>query len=246
MRGGLLRVSVTEEEAERVRGQVQALRDDGFSGELIERDELPPVLRRRGLCACLVDHDAALHPARWYRALAEAAERAGARICEGTAVQAPVEAPGQGQVQTDGGSVRARHVVVAADGALPVLVAEYKDKVRSRRLHMVATEPPSGREHWSIRAGATSTSSSPGRPAAAGAAFPPRRDGLTTPTAGGQPEVWGRLESYLRDDGPRHKGQSTAGCIVATPTTSSSERPGGPAALAGGYSRNLRIRPAVR
>ena len=129
-RVGSLRVAVTDEEAERVRGQVEALRQDGFPGELVEHDALPPVLRRRGLCACLVDHDAALHPARWYRALAEAAERAGVRICEGTAVQAPVSAPGEGEVQTDGGSVRARHVIVAADGALPVLVPEYAGRVR--------------------------------------------------------------------------------------------------------------------
>ncbi|HYN51534.1 MAG TPA: FAD-binding oxidoreductase [Thermoleophilaceae bacterium] len=201
-RVGSLRVAVTEEEAERVRGQVQALRDDGFPGELIERDQLPPVLQRRGLCACLVDHDAALHPARWYRALAEAAERAGARICEGTAVQAPVAAPGQGEVQTGGGSVHARHVVVAADGALPVLVPEYEGKVRARRLHMVATEPTErvvehlvyprwGYEYFQQRPD--------GRLLLGGfsdvdgeASYTDREEGST--------EVWGRLESYLREE----------------------------------------------
>jgi gamma-glutamylputrescine oxidase len=140
-RVGSLRVAVTDDEAERVRGQVEALREDGFPGELVVREDLPPVLRRRGVCACLVDHDAALHPVEWYRALAVAAEEAGARICEGTPVNGPVPAPGEGEVQTERGSIRARHVVVAADGALPVLVPEYRARVRSRRLHMVATEP---------------------------------------------------------------------------------------------------------
>ena len=40
-RTGLLRVSASEEEAEHVRRQVDALREDGFPGELLERDELP-------------------------------------------------------------------------------------------------------------------------------------------------------------------------------------------------------------
>ena len=126
-----------------MRGQVEPLCEDGFPGELVEHDALPPVRRRRGPVfgtASLVDHDAP-DPARLYRALAEAAERAGVRICEGTAVQAPVSAPGEGEVQTDGGSVRARHVIVAADGALPVLVPQYEGRVRARRLHMVASEP---------------------------------------------------------------------------------------------------------
>ena len=68
-----------------MREHAGALRDDGFPAEVVERDELPPALRRTGLVACLTDHDGALHPARWYRLLAAAAESAGARICEGSA-----------------------------------------------------------------------------------------------------------------------------------------------------------------
>ena len=201
-RVGSLRVAVTEEEAERVCGQVRALREDGFAGELLDREELPPVLRRRGLCACHVDHDAALHPVRWYRALAEAAERAGARICEGTPVTAPVPAPGEGEVRTGAGSVRAGHVIVAADGALPVLVPEYEGRVRARRLHMVASEPTErvvdqlvyprwGYEYFQQRPdgrlllGGYSDLDGP-------ASFTDREEG--------SPEIWARLESYLRDE----------------------------------------------
>src|SRR3954469_3949648 len=81
---GLLRLAVSEEEAEHVREHARALRDDGFPGEAVEREDLPPALRRSGLVACLTDHDGALHPARWYRLLAGAAEQAGARIFEGS------------------------------------------------------------------------------------------------------------------------------------------------------------------
>ena len=70
----MLRVAVSEDEAEHVRRHVEALREDGFPGELVEHDELPPALRRGGLVACLTENDGALHPARWYRLLAGAAE----------------------------------------------------------------------------------------------------------------------------------------------------------------------------
>ena len=200
---GSLRVAVSEDEAERVSGQVAALKEDGFPAELVGRDELPPVLRRRGLCACLVDHDAALHPARWYRALAGAAEQAGARIFEGTAVRGPVPAPGEGELVTGEGSVRARHVVVAADGALPALVPDYEGRVRPRRLHMVASEPMEQHivdqlvyPRWGFEY------------------FQQRRDGRLllggfsdldgpasyTDREEGSDEVWARLEAYLRDE----------------------------------------------
>jgi gamma-glutamylputrescine oxidase len=201
-RVGSLRVAVSEEEAERVRGQVTALREDGFPGELVERDDLPWVLRRRGRCACLVDHDAALHPVQWYRALAAAAEEAGARICEGTAVRGPVPAPGEREVQTDGGAVRAQHVVVACDAALPVLVPEYQGRVRARRLHMVASEPTErvveqlvyarwGYEYFQQRPdarlllGGFSDLDGP-------ASYTDREEG--------SPEIWERLERYVRDE----------------------------------------------
>ena len=43
---GLLRLAVSEEEAEHVRDHARALADDGFPGEVVERDELPPALRK--------------------------------------------------------------------------------------------------------------------------------------------------------------------------------------------------------
>jgi gamma-glutamylputrescine oxidase len=144
-RVGLLRASASEEEAEHVRRHAEALREDGFPAELVERDALPSVVARYALNGCLTDHDGALHPARWIRALARGAEAAGARIHEGSAVDGPVPAPGEGELRTDAGAVAARHVVVASDGALPALVPEYASRVRARRLHMTATAPLSER-----------------------------------------------------------------------------------------------------
>ena len=199
---GLLRLAVSEDEAEHVRRHADALREDGFPGELVERDELPPVLRRSGLVACLTEHDGALHPVRWYRALAEAAEAAGARICEGSPVRGPVPAPDEGPVQTDAGSVRAGWVVVAADGALPALVPEYAGRVRQRRLHMVATNPlpPTLDRMVYARWGYEYLQQRPdGRILAGGFSDVDGPDSYTDSDAG-SPAIWERVERYLRDD----------------------------------------------
>jgi len=202
-RTGLLRVSSSAEEAEHVRRHVAALRADGYSGELIERDDLPPMLRKSAWNACLTDHDGALHPARWIRALARAAEQAGARIHEGTPVDAPVRAPHEGPVMAPGGSVRARHVIVAADGALPALIPGQAAGVRARRLHMVATEPlPErlidrpvyarwGREYFQ--------QALDGRVLAGGYSDLDAEASYTDRDEG-EPRIWDRIERYLSED----------------------------------------------
>ena len=199
---GLIRLAVSEEEAEHVRDHAAALREDGFPGETIERADLPPALQRIGLVGCLTPHDCALHPARWYRLLAAAAERAGARIYEGTRVSGPVAAPGEGPVITSNGLVKAASVVVAADGALPVLVPEYAGRVRSRRLHMVATAPvPPAIEtmvyaRWGFE---YLQQRLDGRILVGGFSDVDADDSYTDSDAG-SPLIWERVERYLRED----------------------------------------------
>ena len=199
---GLLRLAVSEEEAEHVRDHARALREDGFAAETVEREDLLPALQRTGFVGCLTDHDGALHPARWYRLLAGAAEEAGARICEGSAVRGPVPAPREGRVETDGGSVRARHVVVAADGALPALVPEYAGRVRARRLHMVATEPlpPALDRLVYARWGYEYLQQRPDGRILAGGFSDVDARGSYTDSDAGEPLIWERVEAYLRDD----------------------------------------------
>jgi gamma-glutamylputrescine oxidase len=201
-RVGLLRLAASEDEADHVRDHVRALREDGFPGELVERSELPPALRRIGLVGCLTSHDGALHPARWYRLLAGAAETAGARLHEGSPVQHPVPAPEEGPVVTARGSVRARHVIVAADGALPALVPEYSGRVRSRRLHMLATEPlpPTLEQLVYARWGYEYLHQRPDGRMLAGGFSDVDGDGSYTDTEDGSPAVWERVERYLREE----------------------------------------------
>jgi gamma-glutamylputrescine oxidase len=214
-RVGCLRVSTSEEEAEHVRRHVAALGEDGFPGRLLDRDELPPALRRSALNACLTDHDGSLQPARWIRALAGDAERAGVRIHEGSAVRAPVKAPGEGPVEVReaaaaGGhaaardaTVRARHVIVAADGALPRLVPAYQGRVRARRLHMVATEPLPDRIVDRLvyaRWGYEYFQQRPDGRIMAGGFGDVDGDASYTDRAEGDPLIWDRIERYLRED----------------------------------------------
>jgi gamma-glutamylputrescine oxidase len=201
-RVGLLRLAVSEEEAEHVRDHAAALREDGFPGATVERDELPPALRRTGVVGCLTDNDAALHPARWYRLLAQAAEEAGARIYESTRVHGPIPAPDEGPVLSDRWTVTARHVVVAADGALPELVPEYAERVRARRLHMVATEPlpPTLESMVYARWGLEYLQQCPDGRILAGGFSDVDGDSSYTNSDSGNPLIWERVEAYLRED----------------------------------------------
>ena len=202
-RVGCLRVSVDDEEAEHVRRHVEALRADGLPGELVAHDDLPPALRRYALNGCLTDHDGALQPARWIRALAGDAERAGARIHEATPVAAPVNAPGEGPVTTAAGRVRSKHVIVAADGALPALVPSYDGRVRTRRLHMVATEPVPHRvvDHLVYARWGYEYFQQPpdGRILVGGFGDVDGPDSYTD-SPEGSPRIWERIERYLRED----------------------------------------------
>jgi gamma-glutamylputrescine oxidase len=202
-RVGSLRVSASEDEAEHVRRHVAALREDGFPAGLLERDELPPALRRSGFNACLTDHDGALQPARWIRALAADAERAGVRICEMSEVKGPVPAPDEGLLAATTGSVRARHLIVAADGALPRLVAGYEGRVRARRLHMVATAPVADRltDHLVYaRWGYEYFQQRPDGCVLAGGFGDLDGEASYTDDPRGDPRIWDRIVRYLRDD----------------------------------------------
>ena len=198
-RVGSLRVSASKAEAEHVRRHVQSLNEDGFPAQLLERDELPPALQRSAWNACLTDHDGSLQPARWIRSLAGHAERAGARIHEGSEVQAPVD----GTLILERGSVSAKHVVVAADGALPRLVPAYEGRVRARRLHMVATEPLGERIVDQLvysRWGYEYFQQRPDGRILSGGFGDVDGDASYTDSGDGDPRIWDRIERYLRED----------------------------------------------
>jgi gamma-glutamylputrescine oxidase len=199
-RVGSLRVAASEEEAHHVRRHAAALEEDGFPAQLLERHDLPRALQGSAWNACLTDHDGALQPARWIRALATHAERAGVRICDGSEVRAPVEGT---RVELEAGSVRAGNVIVAADGALPRLVPSYEGRVRARRLHMVATEPLPERivdQLVYARWGYEYFQQRPDGRLLAGGFGDLDGEASYTDSGDGDPRIWDRIERWLRED----------------------------------------------
>ena len=79
---------------------------------------------------------AAIHPAKLVRGLARSVEARGGRIVEGTRVTAITA----GRVDTDRGSVRARHVLRCTEGYTPALQGERRTVAPLYSL-MIATEP---------------------------------------------------------------------------------------------------------
>ncbi len=142
---GMLRLAIDAEEADDVRAHQAALAEDGFAGDLVEPDDLPDVLQRPDRLGLFLPGDGAVHPVRWLRALAAAAEARGATLAEHTRVLGPPEIDGEGVVvRAERATVRADRAIVAMDGGLAALVPA-AGAVRSRRLNMVATAPEAER-----------------------------------------------------------------------------------------------------
>src|SRR5664279_4277111 len=138
---GCLRVTWEPEEVEHAREQYAAMRADDLPAEWVDEADLPAIVRRPGRVGIFSPPDATMHPARWVRAFSRAIEERGVRIFERSPVPQPLAAARNGgyAVRAGGGTVHAGRVVVAADGALPLLVPHYAPTVRTKRLHMIAT-----------------------------------------------------------------------------------------------------------
>ncbi len=128
-RVGSLRLAADPDERRELEAELDALREDGFDAEWIDR--LPAPLDRRYHAAILHPRDGTLHPARWVRRLAALAQDAGAEIVEGCRVE--VDALGSPAV------------VVAVDGLTSELLPELADVVWPVRGQVVVTEPLSRR-----------------------------------------------------------------------------------------------------
>jgi glycine/D-amino acid oxidase-like deaminating enzyme len=139
-KGGYLRLATTEPQAARLRAAVAEARAWGY-GE----DDLRPLSRAETrrlvaadgvLGATFTPHCAAVHPARLVRGLADAVERLGVTVHEGT----PVTAIGPRVARTPFGDVRARVVVRALEGYTPALPGHRRTVLPVYSL-MLATEP---------------------------------------------------------------------------------------------------------
>jgi glycine/D-amino acid oxidase-like deaminating enzyme len=126
-RTGSLRLAADEEEREAIRGEYEAMREDGVAAEWIDEPQTPPEGPRfHG--AIFHPEDGALQPARFVRRLAARAADAGVEFREHDAV-------------TDVGALDAEHVVVATDGYGHGLVAELADLIWPTRGQVIVSAP---------------------------------------------------------------------------------------------------------
>ena len=138
-RPGSVRLAVDADELESLRGEYEALREDGFRADWL--DSLPEPLCRLFAGGFVHPDDGALSPARWVRRLAAEAARAGVRIVE----HAPLDREAVDRLT-------AGAVVIAVDGMTDTLAPELRPFVSPMRGQVLATEPLperlDGRPHY--------------------------------------------------------------------------------------------------
>ena len=127
-RSGSLRIAESAEERDDCERQLDAMRIDALPAERYEGPE--------GV-GLVVHGDGTFQPLARCRVLATSVMSAGAQLFE----RSPVTSFGASTVVTERGRVRAKHIIVAVDGALDRLLPEVGARVRTARLQMLATEP---------------------------------------------------------------------------------------------------------
>jgi glycine/D-amino acid oxidase-like deaminating enzyme len=114
----------------------------GYETELLGRDELAREIESPRYHGGLVDPGGcSLQPARYARGLAQAAERAGARLLEGAEVKRIRRIRGAFEVMTTKGTVKAREVLAATNGYTPRALASLRRRVIPIGSYQIATAP---------------------------------------------------------------------------------------------------------
>ena len=146
-KGGTLTFARSKAQVRRAHEDIEASRAWGFGEHdlrFMNPSEVEELVRAANILgASYTPHCAAIHPARLVRGLAEAVERHGATIFEGTTVTA-IE---PGRAVTDRGTVKAEIVVRATEGYTPGIAGFERAMIPIYSL-MIATDPLSEAQ-WS-------------------------------------------------------------------------------------------------
>lgn len=142
--GGALLANWFDDDAVLARQQRLMAEGFGVHWRLVPREEMPQWVRTRRYTAGLLEPDAFhFHPLKYARGLAAAIERRGGRVFERSPVRRVEARAGGGHVvHAEGGTVRARHVVVAAGGYLHGgVVPALERAMLPIATYVMATEP---------------------------------------------------------------------------------------------------------
>jgi glycine/D-amino acid oxidase-like deaminating enzyme len=114
----------------------------GYETELLGREDLAQEIESPRYHGGLLDPGGcSLQPAQYARGLAQAAERAGARLLEGTQVKRIRRIHGAFEVTTTRGTVRAREVLAATNGYTPPALGRLRRRVIPIGSYQIATAP---------------------------------------------------------------------------------------------------------
>jgi glycine/D-amino acid oxidase-like deaminating enzyme len=114
----------------------------GYQTELLSRADLSQEIGSSRYHGGLVDPGGcSLQPAKYVRGLAQAAERAGARLLEGAEVTRIRRIPGGFEVKTGLGTMRSREVLAATNGYTPPALGRLRRRVIPIGSYQIATSP---------------------------------------------------------------------------------------------------------
>jgi gamma-glutamylputrescine oxidase len=141
-RNGSYTLALSEQEFKEHVRSAKALAEDGFRAELLDSPAAARIFPGSGVLGGLFNpDDGEIHPVRFIRGLARAAERRGARIFEGSAVSAIDPGATSVTVRTAGGALQASMLLLATNAWTPLLHPFFEGAIVGMRGQMFATEP---------------------------------------------------------------------------------------------------------
>lgn len=133
---------------ERLTREQDVLRDvANFDVQILTKDEVRRELGTEVYHGLMVNpRSGSVQPAKFVRGMAQAAERAGADIYEGTQVLSIERRKAQMDgtrflVRTEAGEIAAKEVIIAANAWTGKLIPQFRMKVFPAESHVIATEP---------------------------------------------------------------------------------------------------------
>lgn len=139
---GSYTLALSEQEAKALARSAQALAEDGFPAELLDDSAVDRLFPGGGFLAGLFNAgDGELHPVRFLRGLARAAERNGARIFERTPVTRIDPGATSAVLETPDGRLSCSMVLLATNAWTGLLHPYFDGAIVGMRGQMFATEP---------------------------------------------------------------------------------------------------------
>ncbi len=141
-RRGSYTLALSGNEAEALGKSARLLADDGLRAEFLDDTEVGRLFPGAGFKAGLFHpEDGEIHPVRFVRGLAAAAERRGARFFENSAVTAVEHGADRVALVTPAGRLEASMLLLASNAWTPLLHAFFEGTIVGVRGQMLATEP---------------------------------------------------------------------------------------------------------